>query len=401
MSAIAQINKADFSAPLVVRSIQQRSLMIGTGCAVLSAVGAFVQPDEFFRAYLLGFMAWLGVALGSMALLMLTHMTGGTWAQAVRRVFEAATRTVPLLGLLFIPLLFGIKRLYIWTQPEAIAKNKHLQEITRSYLTQNGFIIRAVIYFAIWMLLSFVLNRWSAEQDGPGAPRSNFRFRAVSGPGILLYAFTITFASIDWIMSLDPSWVSTIYGLLFLAGQLLSALCFTVVVAAILSKYRPASEFLKADYIHDYGKLMLAFVMVWAYFSYSQWLIIWAGNIPDEISWYMRRLHGGWQYFGLALALFHFAFPFLFLLSREFKRRLKVLVGLAVWLLIMRFVDLFWLIEPNFSKTVHVSWLDIVVPVAIGGLWLFVFFRNLQQRPLLPLYDFNTLAVLEAEHQHG
>jgi hypothetical protein len=400
MSRAAQINRGDFATPPVVEIIQQRSLMIGAACAVLSVMGAVWQPEEFFRAYLLGFMAWLGVALGSMALLMLMHMTGGAWAQAVRRVFEAASRTMPLLLVLFLPLLFGMKRLYVWTNPEEVAKNKHLQEITRTYLNLSGFITRAAIYFAIWLVLAYLLNRWSAEQDSPGGPRSNFRFRAVSGPGMLLYALTITFASIDWIMSLDPSWISTIYGLLFVAGQLLSAICFTVVVAAILSNYKPASEYLKADYIHDYGKLMLTFVMVWAYFSYSQWLIIWAGNLPDEITWYTRRLHGGWQYFGLVLALFQFAFPFLFLLSRQLKRRLKVLVWLAVWLMGMRFIDLFWMIEPNFYKTIHVNWMDVVVPVAIGGLWLYLFFRNLKDRPLLPLYDLNTQAVLEPAH-HG
>jgi len=395
MSREALINKADFAAPPVVDVIQKRSLIIGAACAVLSAIGAFLQPDEFFRAYLLGFMAWLGVALGSMALLMLMHVTGGAWAQAVRRVFEAASRTLPLMLLLFIPLPLGMKRLYVWLDPEQITKSKHLQEVAKSYLNMGGFISRAVVYFAIWLVLAYFLNRWSAEQDRSGAPRSNWRFRAVSGPGMILYAFTITFASIDWIMSLDPSWISTIYGLLFLAGQLLSALCFTVVIAAILSKYKPASEFLKADYIHDYGKLMLTFVMLWAYFSFSQWLIIWSGNLPDEISWYMRRLHGGWQYFGLVLALFHFSFPFLFLLSRQLKRRLTVLVWLAVWLMVMRFVDLYWIIEPNFHTSVHVNWMDIVVPVAIGGLWLYLFFRNLKDRPLLPLYDFNTQAVLE------
>jgi hypothetical protein len=400
VSGAAQIHGSDFAAPPVAEVIQKRSLMVGAAFAVLSVIGAFLQPDEFFRAYLLGFMAWLGVALGSLALLMLMHMTGGAWAQAVRRVFEAASRTIPLLLVLFVPLLFGMKRLYVWMNPDKIAADKHLQQITRSYLNPRGFITRAVIYFAIWLVLNYLLNRWSAEQDSPGGPRSNFRFRAVSGPGMVLYAFTITFASIDWIMSLDPSWISTIYGLLFVGGQLLSAICFTVVVSAILSNYKPASEYLKADYIHDYGKLMLTFVMVWAYFAFSQWLIIWAGNLPDEITWYMRRLHGGWQYIGLVLALFQFAFPFLFLLSRQLKRRLTVLVWLAVWLMVMRFTDLFWMIEPNFSVTFRVTWLDVVVPVAIGGFWLFMFFRNLRDRPLLPLYDLNTQAVLEPAH-HG
>jgi hypothetical protein len=401
MSMSAQWNNTDLAAPPIAQTVQQRSLAVGLVFAVLSLVGAFLQPDEFFRAYLLGFIDWLGIALGAMALLMLTHMTGGTWAQAVRRIFEAATRTLPLMALLFVPLLFSIKRLYIWAKPEEVAKSKHLQEITRSYLNTGGFITRAVVYFAVWLAIAYLLNRWSAEQDTPSAPKSNLRFRALSGPGMILYAFTITFASVDWVMSLDPSWISTIYGLLFLAGQLLSALAFVVVVAGIIVNYRPASEYLKPNYIHDYGKLMLAFVMVWAYFAYSQWLIIWAGNLPEEISWYLRRLHGGWQYFGLLLALFYFAFPFLFLLSRSFKRKISGLMWLAAWLLVMRFIDLYWLIEPNFYKSVHIGWLHIVVSVAIGGLWLAMFSRNLRERPLLPLYDVNTRAVLEPVHHGG
>jgi hypothetical protein len=400
MSSTAQWTKSDLAAPPIVQTLQQRSLIVGAVFAVLSLIGAFLNPEEFFRAYLLAYMDWLGIALGAMALLMLTHMTGGTWAQAVRRIFEAASRTFPLMAVLFIPLPFGIKRLYIWAQPAEVAKNKHLQEITRSYLNTGGFITRAVIYFAIWLTLAYFLNRWSAEQDSPSAPKSNLRFRIVSGPGMVLYAFTITFASIDWVMSLDPSWISTIYGLLFLAGQLLSALAFVIVVAGIIVKYRPASEYIKPDYIHDYGKLLLTLVMVWAYFAYSQWLIIWAGNLPEEISWYLKRLHGGWQYFGLLLALFYFAFPFLFLLSRSFKRRIHTLVWLAAWLLFMRFVDLYWLIEPNFYKSVHIGWLHIVLSLAVGGLWLAMFSRNLRDRPLLPLYDINTRAVLEPAH-HG
>ena len=401
MSSTAHLNKSGLMAPPVARTIQQGSFLIGGIFTVLALVGAFLQPDQFFRSYVLGFMDWLALPLGCMALLMLTHMTGGTWAQAVRRIFEAASRTIPLMAVLFIPILLGTKRLYVWMHPQDFPTDKHLQEITRSYLTFGGFVSRAVLYFAIWLVWMYFLNRWSAEQDEPGqAPRSNWRFRALSGPGLILYAFTITFASIDWIMSMDPSWISTIYGLLFVAGQLLNAICFTVVVATILAKYKPASDFLKADYIHDYGKLMLTFVMVWAYFSFSQWLIIWAGNLPDEISWYLRRLHGGWQVVGLSLALFQFAFPFLFLLSRSFKRKLRALVWLAGWLMVMRFVDLFWLIEPNYNKQVHLSWLDIVVPMAIGGFWFGLFFRNLASRPLLPLYDVNTPAVLEPAH-HG
>jgi hypothetical protein len=398
MSATS-VNNLDLLAPHVVKILQQRALVVGIVFAFLAALGSVLQPEQFFSAYLLGYMTWLGVSLGSMALLMLVHLTGGDWGQAVRRIFEAATRTLPLMILLFVPVIAGMRHLYTWMRPVDIASDKHLQEITRTYLTQGGFIGRTVLYFAVWLILATCLSRWSAQQDCPPVRDTSSRFRALSAPGLVLYGFTLAFASIDWIMSLNPHWISTIYGLIFLAGQCLSSICFVVVVAAILHPYKPMSEYLMPGQVQDYGKLMLTFVMLWAYFAFSQWLIIWAGNLPDEISWFTRRLHGGWQYTGLVLAVFHFAVPFLFLLSRRFKRRIQDLVWLAAFLMFMRFVDLFWYIEPTFDQKFHVSWLDIVVPAAIGGFWLALFCRNLRGRPLLPLFDPHTRPLLEPAHE--
>jgi hypothetical protein len=394
----AQWTNSELMPGPVTSSIQQRSLIVGGLFAVLSLVGAFIQPDRFYSAYLLGFMLWVGLSLGCLALLMLVHMTGGDWGQAVRRILEAGTRTIPMMAVFFIPVIFGLRHLYTWARPEDIARSKHLQEITRTYLNPTWFVIRAVVYFAIWILLSWLLNKWSAEQDNPPARDTGHRFRVLSGPGLVLYAFTLAFASIDWVMSLNPAWISTIYGLLFLAGECLSAVCFVIAVVAILHRHRPLAEFMKPGYIHDYGNLMLTFIMVWAYFSFSQWLIIWAGNLPEEISWYLRRLHGGWQVIGLLLALFHFAVPFAFLLSRPLKRNVAKLVYLAAFLMIMRYIDMFWYIEPTFHERFALSWLDVVVPIAIGGFWLALFFRYLKERPLLPLYDLHTTRMLEPAH---
>jgi hypothetical protein len=399
----ARLHNLDLMAPPVVRTIQRRSLVVGLIFSVVAAVGAFVRPEEFFRAYLLGFVAWLGVALGSMAILMLRHLTKGAWGMVIRRILGAAMRTVPLMALLFVPIAFGIPKLYVWARPLDSIPDKHLQdhlqEITRNYLSVHGFLIRAAIYFIIWGTLAFFLTKWSAEQDHPPVRDNSSRFKALSGPGLILYALTISFAAIDWVMSIDPSWVSTIYGLSFLIGQVLSALCFAVVVERILFRYKPMSELLKPEQVHDHGKFMMAFVMVWAYFGFSQWLIIWAGNLPEEITWYMRRLNGGWGSVGLFLVIFHFAVPFVFLLSRSFKRDVTRLVWLAVWLLLMRYVDLFWMVEPNFSKTLSVTWADVVVPVAMGGLWLAYFFRNLNSMPLVPVYDVFAHEVLEPAHE--
>ncbi len=392
----------DLTAPEVVRKISQRSLVIGVVFGVIAVVLAFIRPDEFYRAYLLGFMCWLGIALGSMAIVMIRHLTGGGWGTVIRRILGAAMRTLPLLAILFIPVIFGIRRLYIWAQPLGNIEDKHLrqhlEQITQSYLTVTGFIIRAVLYFAIWNLLSLLLSKWSKQTDRPDTPDNTQRFKAVSGPGLILYAFTIAFASIDWLMSLDPSWISTIFGLIILIGEMLSAMCFAVVVERILFNYKPMSEMLRPDFVHDHGKWMLTFIMVWAYFSFSQWLIIWAGNLPSEITFYLKRLSGGWGWVGLILVLFHFAIPFAMLLSRSFKRDIRKLVWLAVWLMLMRYLDLFWIVEPNFSNTFVLTFADIVVPIAIGGIWLWYFFRNLSSLPLLPAYDQDAHEVLQPAH---
>jgi len=402
MSA-AQMNNLDLMPPPVVQTIGRRSLIIGAIVGVVAIAGGVFQPTVFFRGYLLSFMAWLGIALGSMVILMLRHLTKGGWGMIIRRILGAAMRTLPLLALLFIPLLFALPRLYPWARPLGDVPDKnlrqHLQNITHSYLNVHGFIIRAIIYFAIWGTLIFLLTKWSKEQDRPPVRDNSARFKVLSGPGIILYGFTISFAAIDWTMSLDPSWISTIYPLIILIGEVLSALCFAVVIERILFRYRPMSELLKPEYVHDHGKFMLTFIMVWAYFSFSQWLIIWAGNLPEEITWYTKRLGGGWGWIGLFLVLFHFAVPFAILLSRPFKRDVTKLVWLAMWLMLMRYLDLFWVIEPNFSKTITVTWADIIVPVAMGGLWLAYFCRNLASMPLVPAYDEFASEVLHPAHE--
>ncbi len=398
----------DLTAPPVVHKIGQRSLIVGVVFAIGAVALAFTRPDEFFRGYLLGFMCWLGVALGSMAILMIRHLTGGGWGMVIRRILGAGMRTLPLLAILFIPMIIAVwqGRIYPWVMSPDQVRDPHIREhlekhsfIKGAYLNFHGFLIRAIIYFAIWNLLSFLLSHWSKQTDRAGAPDNTQKFKAVAGPGLILYGFTITFAAIDWVMSLDPSWISTIFGLVILIGEVLSAMCFAVVVERILFNYRPMSEMLKPDFVHDHGKWMLTFIMVWAYFSFSQWLIIWAGNLPTEITFYLKRLNGGWGSVGLFLALFHFAIPFAILLSRPFKRNIRKLVWLAVWLMLMRYVDLFWIIEPNFSRTLTITVADIVVPIAIGGFWLAYFFHNLGSLPLLPAYDPSAGEVLAPHHR--
>jgi len=397
----ARITNRELMAPEVTQTIYQRSLgvaIIFGALSVLVAVAFQSLRDQFFRAYLLGFMFWLGISLGSMAFLMIQHLTGGKWGMVIRRQLEAAMKVLPLMAALFIPIaVAGVPHLYdAWLHPDP--KDTHLVMMSRSYLTWTGYVCRAIIYFVIWLGIAFVLNRWSAEQDKPPVQNLSPRFRTIAAPGIILYAFSITFASIDWVMSLDPKWFSTIFGFIIIVGECLSAMCFMVVVERILGRYQPVGSWLKPKEVHDHGKLMLTFVMLWAYFSFSQLLIIWAGNLPQEIRFYVRRLNHGWQAVALALVIFHFAIPFLTLLSRSFKRDPRQLVWLAVWLLFMRFVDLFWYIEPAFHPQAAFHWgylIDLLVPIAIGGAWMAVFFYNLRSRPLLPIYDLHAQEFLE------
>ena len=393
-----RIDALELQAPAVAQRMQQRSLIIGLAFSVVCCGLGFVWKEQFFRAYLLAYIFWLGISLGSLAVLMITHVSGGIWGLAVRRQLEAASAVLPLLAVLFLPIILGMKSLYIWTHPESFPGDKQLARIAHLWLTTNGFVLRAVIYFAVWIGLAFLLNRASSAQDrAPAGWKGSFN--VISGPGLILYAFSSSFAIIDWVMSLDPHWISTIYGAIFIASELLSAICLVVVVESIFARYEPMKSLLRKKEVHDHGKLILTFTMLWAYFSFSQLLIIWAGNLPHEISWYTRRLYGGWQMVGMALFVLCFAVPFLLLLSRPFKRNTESMIWLASWLLVMRYVDTFWHIEANFSRTFQVTLLDLLMPFAIGGLWLWMFFRKLRQRPLLPIHDPQLPELLEPAHE--
>jgi len=396
-TATVKMNQSDLMAPPVAQVMQQRSLIIGVIGAVVSVAGAFLAPGSFYSAYLVGFMFWLGLSLGCMAILMLYHLVGGAWGTVIRRILESGMMTLPLMFVLFIPILLNLPKLYFWARPGLT--DPKIVEIAHSYLNPTGVLVRFILYFAIWFGIAYFLNRWSTEQDSIEG-QSTLRFRAISSVGLVIYSLTISFAVIDWVMSLQARWISTIYGLLFIAGEALSAFCFVVVIESILGKRKPMSEYITDTEVHDHGKFMLAFVMVWAYFNFSQWLIIWAGNLPEEIPWYKLRMNGGWEYVGLFLVVFHFAVPFALLLSRQLKRKAGKLVWLASWLMFMRIVDIFWHIEPAESHpTFHLSWVLFAIIAGMGGLWMAYFFHNLRSRPLLAVNAPQTLRLLEPSHE--
>jgi hypothetical protein len=375
-----------YVAPAAVGRIQQRALMIGAVGLILCVVGAIFRPAQFLQSYLFAYLFTLGLALGSMAILMLQYLTGGDWGIVTRRILEAAMRTLPWLAIGFLPIALGMRSLYVWARPAQAAAEG--LDFRTEYLNAPFFVVRAIVYFAVWLAMAHWLDRWSREQDRGDALGSLKRLRRLSGPGLVIYAVTITFAAYDWVMSLNPEWYSTIFGLLIIGGQALSAMAFVVLVAALLSKREPMARVLRPRHFHDLGKLLLAFVMVWAYLAFSQLLIVWAGNLPQEIPFYLPRMQTSWRIVGALLIVLHFALPFALLLSRDLKRRAGLLAAVAGLVIVMRVIDLFWLVAPEFRRQgLMIDWFDPVTVVGLCGVWLALFIRELKARPMLPLRD--------------
>jgi hypothetical protein len=374
-----------FNPPNTVGNFQKRALIAG-GVFLLALVAiAFVNPTRFFQAYLVGWTFWTGISVGSLALLMLQHMTGGGWGFVIRRVLEAATRLLPIMAVLFIPVIIGAHSIYEWTHQDVLEAHPVVKFKT-PYLNVTFFIIRAVVYFAVWIALAYFLNRWSLAQDRTADNRYTKNMRVLSGPGMVALIFTVTFASVDWYMSLEPEWFSTIYGFIFVAAWALSALAFVIAVMASLTSQDPMKRVVAPLHFHDLGKLLLALVMLWSYFAFSQYLIIWSGNLPEEIGYYIERTHGIWGAIIIAIGILHFAAPFLFLLSRDLKRNPRRLVLVAVLVLVMRMIDLLWMLEPAFHEHKW-FWVNIVALLGFGGLWLGLFAWQLGKRSLVPIND--------------
>ena len=399
------------TARVDLEGFRRRALMIGLVALAAGAAGALISSEsreQFFRSYLLAYIFWLAIPLGCFAILMLQHMSGGVWGLVTRRVLESSTRTFPLLALLFIPLLFGLKSIFPWASPEKLAASpalSHAVEQKHLYLNVGFFIARALFYFLVWIMVTRLLNHWSAEQDRTGERKLTGKLQGLSAPGLLLYGLTVTFASVDWAMSLDPQWFSTMYGLLFMGGQGLAAMAFVIAVMVLLAGRKPMSDVIKASHLHDLGKLMLAFLMIWAYFAFSQFLIIWAGNLPEEIPFYVRRVQSSWRYVGFGLIILHFALPFVLLLSRDLKRNGRRLSAVAIGVIVMRFVDLIWMTGPelhngSFSLSLMDWVLDLLLLAGIGGIWLWFFATELKSRPLLPINDPDIESVFATGHGH-
>jgi len=355
-----------------------------TGCLA----GWIFAPTGFFLAYLSGHQFFLGLSLGSLGLLMTHHLTGGYWGYSVRRFLESAVSTLPLLAVLFVPIFFGLPHLYPWKNPSIVGEDAILRS-RAYYLNTPGYIIRSAVIFAIWIVIAHLLVKWSKEQDATASVKPTRKLRTLSGPGLVIYPVTMTFAALDWLMSLEKDWYSTMFAVMICIGQMLSALAFVILLLLVVRHNRQFAPIISIDEtLHKIGNLLLAFTMLWAYLEFGQLLITWSGNLPHEISWYLNRVAGGWRWVCVFLFLFNFFIPFFLLLMRPVKRRVQILASVAGCILIAHIVDVWWTIAPSLHKGhFYFSWWAIVAFLGIGGIWFAAFLKNLEKRPVAPLND--------------
>jgi len=361
------------------------SLIVGALAIAGCCAGAFAGTQQFFRAYLVAYLFWSGLTVGTLAIIFLHHLTCGRWGLGIRRLLEIASGTMPLIVLLFIPLLLGIGELYQWRQgpTSELGRIYHHKML---YFRLPFFLGRAGFYFVVWLVMAFFVNYWSRQQDQQITPSAMRRLRLFSAPALIVWGFAVTFAAFDWIMSLEPDWYSSIYGLIFLVGHALSALCFIIIVATLLMRPRPFAGLMDAQQFHDLGNLLLTLVILWAYLAFSQYLLIWSGNIREEIVWYTHRTYGPWKWIALVLIILHFFVPLFLLLSRRIKRRAEALACVALLVLVLQWVSVLWNVEPAFLRSgFHWRnvWMDVAADIGIGGIWIAAFLWLLKRTPVM------------------
>jgi hypothetical protein len=378
--------------------LRQFGMTVGALGVVLAIIGFFMSPvDRFYQAYLVAYTFWMGVILGSMALLMVQHLSGGVWGIVLRRPFEAAVRTLPFMTILFFPIVLGMHSLYEWSH-EGVSETDPIIAAKALYLNTPFFLARQVIYFAIWNLIGFLLTKWSHEHDRTGEPALLGKLSTLSGAGLCIYFLTVTFAMVDWTMSVNPHWFSTIWGMLYIGGQGLSAFAFGIVVLVMLARVAPLNRVLTNHHFHDLGKFLFAFLMLWAYLQFSQFLIIWSANIPEEIPHYLNRWENSWKYLSIFIVVGHFMVPYALLLSRDLKRNYGKLQIIAAWILFARIADYWWHVAPELHKGgLTISLLDVALPLVLGGIFISLFVAQLGGRSLLPVND---PALEKALHHH-
>jgi hypothetical protein len=367
---------------------QVPALIVGVIGLAISIAGYFVAtPEEFFRAWLTPFVFWFFIPAGALGILCLQYVTGGEWGVLIRRPLGAAARTIPLFILFGIPVFIGLQHIYVWAN-ENIVAHDHLLQQKQLWLNPTGWLVRTLLYFALWSLWAWRIRRLSLKFYEDRSPYVELTRRKWAAAGLLVFVFTLTFTGIDWVMSLEPKWYSSMFGIAFLVGAGLSAFAFVTLFLCLLSGNKAMEDILKPSHFRDLGNLMLAFTMLWAYTNFSQFLLIWYGNIKEETPYYLKRMNGVWGWMALALILFHFFLPFTMLLMRDIKDRPKTIMIVTIIILLMRFVDTYWLIGPAFyGDTFHISWITPFAFLGIGGLWLFAFLAQLKGQTIIPIHE--------------
>ena len=365
----------------------RKMFILSVAAFALSVIGLFVNSRQFFFSYLVAWVFWVSVGLGAMFFVMLSHLTGTVWGIVLRRLNEALMMTVPCLALGAIPVFLGMHHLYEWSHPEVVAAHHALQAKT-AYLNIPFFAVRTLIYFLIWYLIARQLYRTSLEQDKLGSPAQVAKLRKVSAGGMVLFALTITFAAFDWLMSLEPEWYSTIYGVYIFSGGFVAALAFMILAFAFLRKKQILHEQVTIEHYHDLAKLLLSFTIFWGYMAFSQYFLIWYANIPEETVYYLKRWEGSWKVFGLFLIFGNFLVPFLGLLSRSAKRNMRFLQFISLWTLFAHWVDLYWNAVPVLHPdNIHLSWMDLTLFVGFGALFLLLYWKHFSAHALIPVGD--------------
>ena len=360
---------------------------VGTAGLALSAISYLVNPERFFFSYLTAFMFFLTITLGALFFVTIQNLVRSGWSVVVRRIPEQMISNFGLMVLFFIPILFGLHTLYEWTHPAVVAGD-HLLITKSGYLNLKFFLIRVVFYFSVWILLARTYFTRSTTQDQTGDPTLTLKNQTTSTYGILLFAITITFSAVDWVMSLTPHWFSTMFGVYIFAGSTVASLAAISLLAMILRKAGYLANTIRIDHYHDLGKLLYGFNIFWSYIAFSQYFLIWYANIPEETFWFTDHFRGSWNSVGILLAVGHFGIPFLLFMSRHVKRNLVTHAMMAVWFLFIHFVDLYWIIMPNVSKAgVTFAWVDITALLGIGGIYIGVLFTRMKKYPLFPVKD--------------
>jgi hypothetical protein len=364
----------------VLERVQRLAMIVGIAGLVLSVIGLIVDRAQFFQSYLVAFLFVFGLSVGALGYSMIIYLAGGGWGAAIGDVLRSSAALFWLLAILFVPIVVGIPSLYGWANPAVIAADPLLQH-KAGWLNVVVWLARAIVYFAVWILVSRYLDRWFQEWDRTGSPRARRALRNLSGGGMVLVILTVSFAMFDWVMSLEPDWTSTIYGLMLIAGHALAGWGLAIFTLSRLRSWWPVREFSTWQLWRDLGSLFLANLIIWTYFSFDQLMLIWIGNLNEEIPWYLRRMSNGWEIVGLVVLIAQFVVPFFSLVLRGTRKNPVALGRVALLLVLAHFVEDIWLVEPDFTPSSIVNhWQDLTLLLALGGIWLTLFARQLRLR---------------------